>query len=134
MRTEFKRVQNIHDDKKSIYDKLSSKLASARNHLEKECKRLQSDWKQAERNYHYLASANEIIGGHVDKAMKENDWQNGENKMLPDFQCLHDLYTHKLVQQENLAKQLRTEQRLIKDNEPENIRQVSRGERSLSRC
>jgi hypothetical protein len=78
---------------------LSSELASARNHLEKECERLQSDWKQAERNYHYLASAtNEIIGGHVDKAMKENDWQNGENKMLPDFQCLHDLYEHKLVQ------------------------------------
>ena len=134
MRTEFKRVQNIHDGKKSIYNKLSSKLASSRNYLEKECKRLQSDWKKAERNYHYLASANEIIGGHVDKAMKENDWQNGGNKMLPDFQCLHDLYEHKLVQQENLAKQLRTEQRQIKDHEPENNRQVSRGEGSVSRC
>ena len=125
-RIEFKRIQTINDSKKVRYDKLSSKLASERHHLERECDRLQSEWKQSERNYHYLANVNEIARVNLEKIEMEENWKNGDDKMLPDFKCLHDLYEHKLVQQENLAKQLRIEQRLIKENEPENMKQVSR--------
>ena len=124
-RNEFKRVQTIHDNKKSRYDKLASKLASERYHLEQECKRLQCQWKESERNYHYLKTANEIAMINLEKIEMEKRWKNGDEKMLPDFKCLHNLYEHKLVQQEHLIKQMRIEQRLIKENEPENIKQVS---------
>ena len=118
-------MKQVHDSKKTRYDKLEMKLASERQHLERECEHLQAEWLQSERNYHYLSNVNEIAKINIEKVRLEEDWRNGTEKMLPDFKCLHDLYEHKLIQQENLAKQLRIEQRVIKENEPENVKQVS---------
>lgn len=92
--------------------------------MEQECERLQDEWKQAERNYHYLLNANEAAKANLEKAAMEEKCRNGEEQMLPDFKCLQDFYEHKLDQEENLAKQLRIEQRYIKENEKEHIRQV----------
>lgn len=44
-------------------------------------------------------------------------WEKGEGRLLPEFQCHRDLYEHKLRQQEALSKQLRRQQRSIKENE-----------------
>ena len=100
------------------------RLAADRQHLEKECDILQDEWQEVERNYHYLTNANEIVKANLEKVQMENNWRNGVEKMLPDFKSLHDLYQNKLVQQENLAKQLRIEQRSLKENESEHMKQV----------
>ena len=60
----------------------------------------------------------------MEKVSLEEDCKNGKKKMMPEFESLHHLYEHKMAQQENLAKQLRIEQRLIKDNETDNSKQV----------
>ncbi|CAN0537131.1 unnamed protein product, partial [Scytosiphon promiscuus] len=48
---------------------------------------------------------------------KNERWEKGEGRLLPEFQCHRDLYEHKLRQQEALSKQLRRQQRSIKENE-----------------
>lgn len=103
---------------------MSTRVAGERQPLEKECNSLQGDWLQAERNYHYITNANKVIEANLFKAQLEEKWMNGVEKMLPDFKCLHEFYENKLVQQENLAKQLRLEQRSLNESEPENLKQV----------
>ncbi len=124
-RTEFQDVQDEYQTNKKRYDKMSLRLAADRQQLEKECDKLQEEWQEEERNYHYLMNANEIVCANLDKVQMENNWRNGVEKMLPDFASLHDLYQNKLVQQENLAKQLRIDQRSLKENESEKMKQVS---------
>jgi hypothetical protein len=103
---------------------MSSRLAADRQNLEKECDILQEEWQQEERNYHYLTSLNVIADTNLDKVRMEDNWRNGVEKMLPEFKSLQELYQNKLIQQENLAKQLRIDQRSLKENEHENMTQV----------
>ena len=119
-------MEDIHQTAKKRYDKMFSRLAADRQQLEKECDVLQKEWQQQERNYHYLTNTNEITMANLEKVRLEEGWLNGVNKMLPDFKSLHDLYRNKLSQQENLAKQLRVEQKSLNENEHENLKQVSR--------
>lgn len=114
----------MHSNAKKKYDKLSQRQAIDRQELENECDDLQDEWQNEERNYHYLTNVNEIAKANVEKLRKEEDWRNGVEKMLPEFMCLEDLYINKLAQQENLAKQLRFDQRDLKESEQENLKQV----------
>lgn len=52
-----------------------------------------------------------------DKKNNAKRWEKGDGRLLPEFQCHRDLYEHKLRQQEALSKQLRRQQRSIKENE-----------------
>lgn len=122
-REEYQEVEDIHQTTKKRYDKMSTRLAVDRQQLERECDLLQEEWQQHERNYHYLTNANEITMVNLEKVRLEESWLNGVDKMLPDFKSLHDLYRNKFSQQENLAKQLRVEQRSLNENESESLKQ-----------
>ena len=125
MRADFQVAEQIHDEKKSRHDKLVNRLASDRNFMQKDCDHGREEWVLAERNFHHLSSIVEIARINLEKALAEEEWQNGNEKMLPDFKCLRDLYDHKLRQQEQLTKQLRIEKRVLREDEDENINQVS---------
>lgn len=59
-------------------------------------------------------------GIHIESFCRRTDgrrWEKGEGRLLPEFQCYRDLYEHKLRQQEALSKQLRRQQRSIKEKE-----------------
>lgn len=122
-REEFKVLEHEHNQKKDKYDKKKSKLASDRELLELNCKRLQADWVKAERDYHYLSNALELILANIERAHTEEKWR-GEEEMPGDFNNLKDLYDNTLEKQEKLGKQLRLEQRVIKENTSKNIKQV----------
>ena len=123
-RAEYKDVEEIHSSARKKYDRLSQRQAADRQELENECDELQDEWQSEERNYHYLTNMNDIAKTNVEKLRKVEDWRNGVEKMLPEFMCLEDLYINKLAQQENLAKQLRLDQRDLKESEEENLKQV----------
>ena len=123
-RAEYKDVEEIHSSARKKYDRLSQRQAADRQELENECDELQDEWQNEERNYHYLTNMNDIAKTNVEKLRKVEDWRNGVEKMLPEFMCLEDLYINKLAQQENLAKQLRLDQRDLKESEEENLKQV----------
>jgi len=114
----------IYNQKKDKHDKKKSKLASDREFLEHDCKRLQADWVKAERDYHYLSNALELILANIDKAHTEEKWRDGKEEMPGDFNNLKDLYDHTLAKQETLGKQLRLEQKIIKESTSKNMKQV----------
>jgi len=123
-RTAFQSMEQLYMDTKDRYSRLSSKLKSERQHLENECDVLQNEWLVEERNYYYLSNVNEISKANLDKVRMENNWRNGVDKILPEFDCLQDLYDNKLIQQENMAKQLRKEQKSARENRDESMGQV----------
>jgi len=47
----------------------------------------------------------------------EEDWEAGEGRLLPDFKTYKELYQNKIIQQEGLSKQLRKQQKSLKENE-----------------
>jgi len=123
-RAKCQALQQLHSNKKGRYDRLSSKLSSERYHLENECNVLQKEWLAEERNYHHFWNANEIAKANFEKAGMEKNWRKGgTDKMLPEFSCLHELYENKFLQQENMAKQLRNEQKSLRENRDENLKQ-----------
>lgn len=77
----------------------------------------------ADRRYHYLSAILENTRVDTKRIQLEERCKAGKERFLPDFQTIEDLYQHKLSQQENLAKQLRNQQRDIKDNEQEFVKQ-----------
>ena len=105
-----------HDDKKTRYGKISAKFASERKVMDNDCKILQEKWLYEERTYHHLRSISYIARSKFDRVRMEEDWRAGKDRFLPEFNSLHDFYQNKLSQQENLSKQLRKEQRRIKEN------------------
>lgn len=63
-------------------------------------------------------------------------WEKGDGRLLPEFQCYRDLYEHKLRQQEALSKQLRRQQRTIKESEGDSTtqRKMFAGLHTLLKC
>lgn len=63
-------------------------------------------------------------------------WEKGDGRLLPEFQSYRDLYEHKLRQQEAMSKQLRRQQRSIKEDEAGNTKQrkMFASLRDLLRC
>ena len=47
----------------------------------------------------------------------EEKWESGEGRLLPDFKTYKELYQNKIAQQEGLSKQLRKQQKSLKENE-----------------
>ena len=123
-RSVFQKLERQHDEKKNRYDKLATKLAHDRHYLENECNILQEEWLMEERQFHFVMNANDIIRVKLNKLHMEEMWRRGDQKMLPEFNCLLSLYNNKLTHLENLAKQLRKEQKMLTENEVENMKQV----------
>lgn len=53
----------------------------------------------------------------LERANQEKKWQSGDgSRMLRDFQSYKDLYSQKITQQEQLTKQLRKQQKELKES------------------
>jgi len=81
--------------------KRSPSLPQIEKFLEHDCKRLQADWVKAERDYHYLSNALELILANIEKVHTEEKWRDGKEEMPGDFNNLKDLYEHTLAKQGN---------------------------------
>jgi intraflagellar transport protein 81 len=62
---------------------------------------------------------------NLEKVQMEEKYSNGNGRLLPDFKSFQDLYRNKISQQEALSKQLRKQQKKIKEGESGNIYQRS---------
>ncbi|CAN0046252.1 unnamed protein product, partial [Hapterophycus canaliculatus] len=112
-------------------------LEVERQQLEHECNTSQEDALSEESRYHFLQSLCSITDARLESVRQDERWEKGEGRLLPDFQCHRDLYEHKIRQQEALSKQLRRQQRSIKENEAgssTNQRRMFGGLHALLKC
>jgi intraflagellar transport protein 81 len=125
VRKQYQETEQTYLDKKKRYDSVAVGLATERSMLENECNELQDECLQEESRYHYLNCLGGIAAVNLEKVQMEEKWSNGNGRLLPDFKCFQDLYRNKISQQEALSKQLRKQQKKIKEGEGGNVYQRS---------
>lgn len=57
------------------------------------------------------------MDANLEKVKMEEKWESGDGRLLPDFKTYKELYQNKIGQQEGLSKQLRKQQKGLKENE-----------------
>ena len=125
VRKQYQECQQDYMDKKQRFDSVAVGLATERSMLETECDDLQNECLQEESRYHYLNCLSQIAAAGLEKVQQEEKWTAGQGRLLPEFQNFQELYQNKIAQQESLSKQLRKQQKKIKENEGGNMYQRS---------
>lgn len=116
LRQEYMDVESKHGDRKNTYEKVAVGLEMEKQALEKQANELQDECLREESRYHYLNSLIVLAKLKLERAEQEKKWRNGSDRMMRDFSCLKDLYTHKIVQQDQLTKQLRTSKNSLQES------------------
>ena len=49
---------------------------------------------------------------------REEKYEKGEGRLLPNFKCFRELYMNKISSQENMAKEMRKQQKEMKESSP----------------
>ncbi|CAM9655092.1 unnamed protein product [Pylaiella littoralis] len=129
-------IEAEYQEKRGGHDKVAVGLEVERQQLEHECNTSQEDALAQESRYHFLQSLCSIAEARLQSVRQDERWEKGEGRLLPEFQCHRDLYEHKLRQQEALSKQLRRQQRTIKDSEGSSTvqRRMFGGLHALLKC
>merc|ERR1712028_105805 len=98
-----------------------SKTTSRRRHctktLRQVLRRRGSSWSRSALRSRRIAEA------HHDRVAQEVEYERGNGRLLRDFRTYKELYTHKISQQEGLAKELRKRQKHLKESEGDNLGQ-----------
>ena len=76
-----------------------------------------------ESQYYELESSKVILEIRLQKILGEEMYKSGNERFSPDFQTRCDLYKSKIIQQENLAKELRKKLRDMENNTIDGIKQ-----------
>ncbi|CAM9458362.1 unnamed protein product, partial [Phaeothamnion confervicola] len=110
-------IEADYQRKRSGYEKAAMGIEVERQQLEKECDTLQEACLREESRFHFLQSLCSIARAQLERVRQEEAWDRGDGRLLPDFKCYKDLYEHKLRQQESMSKQLRRQQKSIRERE-----------------
>ena len=120
---EKEELQKAHREKKQIYDSIAVGLESERIQLERDCDMYQEEALRQESKYHLLHCKGLLTEVSLEKVREEEDFERSNGKLLRDFQCYKDLYQQKIQQQEQMSKELRKQQRELKECEGSNSEQ-----------
>ena len=123
VRLEYTDLESEYLRTKGRYNNTKAGLDAQRAQLEQECDSLQEDLLEAERQYHFLQNMLRISSERLHRADEEQQFRDGEGRLLRDFGTWKELYENKLAQQEQLSKQLRRQQRDLNENASEHARQ-----------
>lgn len=118
VRQEYQEVENGYLEKKSMFENTAVGLESERIKLEQSCGQNQDDCLQEESRYHYLNCLSSIADTHLEKVRLEEKYEKGEGRLLPNFKCFRELYMNKISSQENMAKEMRKQQKEMKESSP----------------
>lgn len=83
----------------------------------------QEECLREESRYHYLNCLSGMANAQLQRVEQESRCERGEDELLRDFKSWKAVYTHKVQQQEQYAKELRKRQKAIKENEGPNMEQ-----------
>lgn len=123
VRERFQENEQEYLEKKTVYDNTAVGLETERIKLEQECNAFQDDCLREESRYHQLQCLISIEDAKFEKIKHEMDFEQGNGKLLRDFSTFQDLYKHKISQQESLSKELRKQQKNLKETSTGSVQQ-----------
>ena len=107
-------MQKNYQEKKSRFDRVVLKTTTEQHDLEKKCEELQNEWFSEERKFYHLNAMNDATIFKLERVQMETEWKIGKHSSK--FISIEDIYSNKIQQQANLAKELRKKQRSIREN------------------
>ena len=116
VRQQYMEVMADFGDKKATFDKVAVGLDLEKQSLESDSDAAQEECLREESRYHYLNCLMTIAKNKLERANQEKKWQTGSGRMMRDFASYKELYSQKLTQQDQLSKQLRRQQKELKEN------------------
>lgn len=118
VRQRYQELEQTYLERKAAYDNTAVGLETERLKLEQECGAFQDDCVREESQYHLLHCLLQVEQGRVEKVEQEMAFEKGDSgrRLLRDIKSFQELYKHKVAQQESLTKELRKQQKALKDN------------------
>lgn len=120
------RVQEItpdYDNKRQLYERTSAGLESNMSKLEQEVRGYAEECRGEESRFHYLHCMMGILEQQQERIAQEMkayvSSDHSEKK-----KTMRDVYTHKIQKQENLGKNLRERQKMVRENHDPNMKQM----------
>lgn len=115
VRSDFQILERDYVQKKGVYENSAVGMETERIQLEQECNAFQDDCIQEECKYHTLQCQISIEDAKYEKVQREMEYENGNGRLLRDFETFQNLYNHKITQQESLSKELRKQQKTLRE-------------------
>lgn len=117
LRTRYSEIEKVHNEKKKIYDQVSSTIDMERERIDKDIGSTFKEYKESESKFHQNNIQSEIYESFSSRINSEaKHVSNPEKRLSAEFKSYQEFFNAKLRQQENVMKDLRAHQRHIKDN------------------
>lgn len=108
-----------YEERKGIYETTAAGLESNMSKLDQEVKALREEVLAEESRYHYMESMIEILAVQQKRINEEVKSYTDSSK-----KSIRDKYTQRIHEQEVLGKQLREQQKYLRENHGPNMRQM----------
>lgn len=112
-------------EKKGSYDQAKSSMDGELSRVAGEVKQLESDVQEAEQSYHELNMKMSTADSKLARARKETSCVRKEGGMRysPEYQTLSEHYQKQIQLLDEQCKDLRKEQKVVKDTHEDNLKQ-----------
>ncbi|KAI8852858.1 hypothetical protein BC829DRAFT_487295 [Chytridium lagenaria] len=131
LRSKAAEVEGEYTEKKKLFDATMVGIESETTHIQNEIKGFQQDIVNDQSRYHYLHSMITNAEISQERVLHEMKAYIGGDDVIElqqkarGFKTYRDLYNRKIVEQENLGKSLREQQKDIKAKYETNIKQMA---------
>jgi len=117
LRQKYNDLEGMYNQKKKEYENIANNLDQGKTRLEEEVKTLFEEYRQEETRFHWNNIQSEIYDAFLKRIQNEAKYLNQADKRLSnEFKSYSDFFNAKLRQQENIIKDLKQHQKMIKDN------------------
>lgn len=123
VRQTFQGIEVKYLEKKSAYDQAKMSLDSQLNKVSGEVKQLEADTLEAERQYHELNMQLCASDSKLQRAAREGRCVRKEERYSQEYGTLGDHYIAEIKTLDELCKDLRTKQKIVKDSHEVNLSQ-----------
>mmetsp|Transcript_55408 Transcript_55408/g.96848 ORF Transcript_55408/g.96848 Transcript_55408/m.96848 type:complete len:675 (-) Transcript_55408:88-2112(-) len=123
VRQNFQQVEVKYLEKKSAYDQAKSSMDGELSKVSTEVKQLETEVLDAEQNYHELNMQLCAAESRLQRAHKEARCLTKQERYSKDFNSLSERYSTEIGHLDELCRDLRKQQKLVKETHEGNLKQ-----------
>eukprot|EP00746_Dinoflagellata_sp_MGD_P085005 gnl/MRDRNA2_/MRDRNA2_33687_c0_seq1.p1 gnl/MRDRNA2_/MRDRNA2_33687_c0~~gnl/MRDRNA2_/MRDRNA2_33687_c0_seq1.p1 ORF type:complete len:677 (+),score=212.71 gnl/MRDRNA2_/MRDRNA2_33687_c0_seq1:106-2136(+) len=123
VRQTFQTVEATYLEKKNLYDQAQLAVNADLQKYSSEVVALQKEVDEAERQYHELHVHLCSAESRLTRAHREQKCQRGEDSYSKEFSSLSAQYSAELIKMEQVSRELRKQQKVVKETHEDSLRQ-----------
>eukprot|EP00817_Percolomonadidae_sp_ATCC50343_P005606 CAMPEP_0117422764 /NCGR_PEP_ID=MMETSP0758-20121206/3546_1 /TAXON_ID=63605 /ORGANISM="Percolomonas cosmopolitus, Strain AE-1 (ATCC 50343)" /LENGTH=640 /DNA_ID=CAMNT_0005205595 /DNA_START=206 /DNA_END=2128 /DNA_ORIENTATION=- len=126
VRRKYQDIQQEYSEKEAIYENAKVSLEASRQSNQSDIDVIRSEVERSESLYHLLNAQLELADIAKQQVVEEQEYARSKTKNLnAQYKSYEDMYTQRLSSLEEASKELREEQRFVKENHEPNLEQIS---------